>query len=70
MSKDPYYYNVTLSVSDQGGLNSLSSVNVYLNITKQFSLKDSIFECSIVGVKSELNNTDGISLVPPLFIQV
>jgi hypothetical protein len=70
LSKDLPYYNVTLSVSDPGGLSSTTSVNIYLNITTPSILKSPLFECSLIGSRSELNKTNGMSLIPPLFIQV
>lgn len=70
LSKDLPYYNVTLSVSDPDGLSSTTNVNIYLNITSPSILKNHVFECSLIGSRSELNKTNGMSLEPPLFIQV
>lgn len=72
LNKDSeFMYNLTIGVSDAGGLKNYTSLVVYLNVTSSINLKQSpSFECALMGTKSELSPFDRKSLFPPLYILV
>jgi hypothetical protein len=64
-------YNLTVTVTDRGGLTDVASLVVYLNLTTQINNpKMSPFECALYGARTEINIDDKISLMPPLFVLV
>lgn len=64
------FYNVTILVTDSGGLSGFTSLMVYLNITSDIALKHSQFQCSYTGFRSDLDQTDLMTLKPKLFVLV
>jgi hypothetical protein len=70
-------YNVTIIAIDRGGFTGFTNLNVYLNKTSLLqydpmssSSSLSSFRCSVLGLKSELNQSDLKTLEPKLFILV
>jgi hypothetical protein len=61
---------LTLVASDEGGLTDFTNLIVYLNTTIDYGQNDALFKCSTQGVRSELNQSDKKTLVPPLYVLV
>ena len=63
-------FNLTLTATDCGGLSNQTSLVVYLNATLTAYLRQSQFECALIGAKSEISLIDNQSLLPSLYIAV
>jgi hypothetical protein len=66
------FYNLTVAVVDQGGLNDLTNLVIYLNTSFPFMQLQSsmVFSCANSGARSELNKFDKRTLSPDLYVLV
>ena len=67
------YYNLTVAVTDEGGLSNVANVLLYLNTTLLYMPKgaaaSATFSCVNNGARSELDRYDKRIFVPSLFTQ-
>jgi hypothetical protein len=66
------FYNLTVAVVDQGGLNDIANVVIYLNTTFPYvqSQSSTVFACANNGARSELSKFDRRTLTPDLYVLV